>query len=123
MGPTQYWPKPSPKTCRKRKVVVKPEVSNVHEVETKGQELHEANLPIYTGNSDDGVGNVAPCSSEATLNEPTSDKRCSTPPKTEDRLTENEDVNTIDYKNLSELNTPHKHDNESMHKLDQLAQV
>ena len=57
------------------------------------------------------------------MNRSPSDKRCSTPAKTEDRLTKNEYINAVDYKNLSELNTPHKHGNESMHKLDQLAQV
>ena len=71
--------------------------------------------------SNDGVGNVAPCYSEAPLNQSPSEKRCSTPAKTGDKLTKNEDVNAVDYKNPSELNTPHKHGDDSMHKLEQLA--
>ena len=123
LGPTQYWPNPPPKTRRKRKATIKSEFSNVHEDESKDKELQEANPPINTGISDDGVGNVAPCYSEATLNQSPSDKHCSTPANTGDKLTKTEDVNAVDYKNLSELNTPHKHGNESMHKIEQLAQV
>ena len=66
---------------------------------------------------------MAPCYSETTLNQSPSDKSCSTPAKTGDKLTKNEDVNVVDYKKPSELNTPHKHGDESMHKLQQLAQV
>ena len=38
-------------------------------------------------------------------------------------LIESKDINAIDYKNLSDTNNPCKHSKESMHKLDQLAQV
>ena len=121
LGPTQYWPNPPPKTHRKRKATVKSEVGNVHEAESKDKELQEANPPMNTCISDDGVRNVAPCYSETTLNQSPSDKRCSTPAKTWDKLTKNEDVNVVDYKNPSQLNTPHKHGDDSMHKLEQLA--
>ena len=104
-------------------MTVKPEVSNVHEAESKDKGLEEVNPPINTHINDDGVGNVAPCYSEAPFNQSTSDKCCSTPAKIGDKLTKNEDVNAVDYKNPSELNTPHKHGSESMHKLEQLAQV
>ena len=123
LGPTQYWPNPPPNTRRKWKATVKSKVGNVHEAESKDKELQEANPPINTGISDDGVGNVAPCYSEITLNQSPSDKRCNTLAKTGDKLTKTEDVNAVDYKSLYELNTPRKHGDESMHKLEQLAQV
>ena len=78
---------------------------------------------MNAGISDYGGGNVAPCYSEATLNRSPSDKHFSSPAKTEDRLTKNEDINAIDCKNLSEPNNPCKHGKVPMHKLDQLAQV
>ena len=68
LGPTQYWPNPSPKTRRKRNATVNLEVSNVPETESKDKELEEAHTPINAGISDDGVGNVAPYYSEAALN-------------------------------------------------------
>ena len=57
------------------------------------------------------------------MNQSPYDKCCSTPAKTGDKLTKTEDVNAVDYKNLPELNTPCKHGDDSMHKLEQLAQV
>ena len=57
------------------------------------------------------------------MNQSPSEKRCSTPAKTGDKLTKDENVNTIDYKKPSKLNTPRKHGDESMHTLEQLAQV
>ena len=65
--------------------------------------------------------NVAPCYAETTLDQSLSDKRCSTPTKAEGKLTKNEDVDGVDYENPSELYTPRKHGDESMHKLEQLA--
>ena len=112
---------PSPKTRKKRKVIVKPEVSNDPKAESKDKGLEEANPPINAGISDDGVGNVVPCYSEVTLNRPPSDKGHSTPAKTEDRLTKNEDINAVNCKNFSEPNNPCKDGKESMHKLYQLA--
>ena len=67
--------------------------------------------------------NVAPCFTETTLNQSPSHKCFSIPAKTGDKLTKNEYANAIDYKNPFELNTPHKHGDESMHKLEQLAHV
>ena len=55
------------------------------------------------------------------MNQSPSEKCCSTPAKAEGKLTKNEDVNAVDYKNPSKLNTPQKHGDESMHKLEQLA--
>ena len=39
LGPTQCWLNPSPKTRKKRKAPIKSEVSNVHEAESKDDEL------------------------------------------------------------------------------------
>ena len=68
LGPTQYWPNPSPKTRRKQKATVKPEVSNVPENKSEDKGLEEANPPINAGISNDGVGNVFPCCFETALN-------------------------------------------------------
>ena len=39
LGLTQYWPNPPPKTHRKRKAIVKSNVSNVQEAKSKDKEL------------------------------------------------------------------------------------
>ena len=42
LGLKQYWPNPSPKTCKKRKAPLKSEVDDVHKAEPGVSELHEA---------------------------------------------------------------------------------
>ena len=82
LGPTQYWPNPSPKTRRKRKATVKPEVNNVPKTELEGKGLEEAKLPINVDISNEDVGNTVPCRSEVALNQSPPDKSYSTPVKT-----------------------------------------
>ena len=114
LGPTQYWPKPLPKTRRKHKAPIKSEVDDVHKIELRDKELQEANPPIGTYISNDGIMKVAPCYAETNMGQPLSDKCFSTPTKMEGRLTKNEDVDAVNIENPSELRTPKKHGDESM---------
>ena len=91
LGPTQYWPNPPPKPHRKHKAPLKSKVDAVHNAELKYKELQEANPPISSCISNDGT----------TTDQSSSDKCLSTPTKVKGRLTENEDVNTVNYENPS----------------------
>ena len=118
LGPTQYWPNPPPKTCRKRKAPVKSEIGDVHKAESKDKEIQEANPPISTGIIDDGVVNVALYYAETTLDQSLSDKCFNTPTKAEGKLTKTKNVDAVNYENPSELYTPRKHGDDSMRKLE-----
>ena len=53
LGLTQYWPTFLPKTGRKRKVSVNPEIDDVRECETEEDKLRKTNSPL-----EDDIGSV-----------------------------------------------------------------
>ena len=116
LGPTQYWPNPSPRIRKKRKAI-KSEVNNTFETVSEVKGFGEVSIPINDGISNDDDGNTVPCGSKTVLNQPLSGKGHSTPAKTEEILTKNKSDNDIECKNPSEYSR------ESMRRLDHLAQI
>ena len=122
LGPMQYWPNPSPRTRRKRKVInsgVNSTSENISEV--KGFE--NASMPINKGINENDDRDSVPCSSKEVLDKPLSGKSDSIPAKIEEGLTKGEVDNNVECKNSFETNKPDECNRESMHRLDHLAQI
>ena len=117
LGPTQYWPNPSPRARRKRKVLN----PGVNSSEVKESEVVNMSINDEVNKNDDR--DSIPYKSKAVLDQPLSGKSDSTPAEIEEGLTKGKTDNNVECKNPFETNKPDEYNRESMHRLDHLAQV
>ena len=109
LGPTQYWPNPSPRARRKRKVLN----PGVNSSEVKESEV--INMPINNEINENDDRDAIPCNSREILDKPLPGENDSNPANIKEGLAKGENDNN------DEENKPDECNKESMHKLDHLA--